>query len=155
MWHEGLYQERETQRNRLDIFMLGLMKSGQSWRDRIGTWGQWNKPGKLGKACLLGFFLAFLCLQRQIYFRSQEGHPSHEGFMGWVRGKDSGGQSEWLSCFYCFLRLLQLKIFHVLSCHIWGYEGYYIVWMYHSLCIHWLKDILITLKFGQLCVEQL
>lgn len=47
---------------------------------------------KLGKACLLGFFLAFLCLQRQINFQSQEGHPSSEVL--WAIGEKGQGDSQ-------------------------------------------------------------
>lgn len=100
--------------------MLGLMKNWQLWRNAMGygVWGNGSKPGET-KPVLLSILLS-----SEIMFfssRYREGASHIRVYDLFQRRKVRvGGRSEWPSCFYCFLKLLQFKIFTMPRCNIWG-----------------------------------
>ena len=78
--------------------------------------------GRRSKTCVFWLFSGSLCLQREgcSFPPGVERAPLTWGFYDLFQGGRPGGRSECPSCFCCFLSLLQLKIFNMPRCHIWG-----------------------------------
>lgn len=77
----------------------------QRWK--INTWS-------CGRLFLRGPWV-ILCL-----LSPDTGRAPHLKVLWAASGEKCGGRSEWTSCFCHFLRLLQLYIFHIPTCCIWG-----------------------------------
>ena len=97
-----------------------LNRTELNWTEEV--WVSVVNWGTLSKPCLFRFFLVSLCLWKiRMLLSSGYGKVfSHIRVLRPVSGENSGGKSKWPSYVCCCLRFLQLKIFIMLSFHIWG-----------------------------------